>query len=313
MKFGLMASECRPGPTGGNGWDSVLAQARRAEAAGFDSVWLPDHFMWDGTTGRAAGTPILEAYLCLAGLAVGTERLKLGVLVSGAPYRNPALLAKMVTTLDVMSHGRAILGIGSGWARFEFDAYGRPFPDVPDRMRGLRDAVEIARRMWASSPAGYAGTVYAIRDARNDPPPVQRPRPPSLIGGGGERTTLRLATRFADYCNVSGAPEVVERKYAVLRAHSAAVGRPHEQITKTLFTWFLIGGTAAEAEAKRRYFEGNPPTFAGLVGTPEQIVERLRQYEAVGVQEVYVSMRDAYELESIALFGDTVIPALAER
>jgi alkanesulfonate monooxygenase SsuD/methylene tetrahydromethanopterin reductase-like flavin-dependent oxidoreductase (luciferase family) len=112
---------------------------------------------------------------------------------------------------------------------------------------------------------------------------------------------------------VSGAPEVVERKYAVLRAHSAAVGRPHEQITRTLITWFPIGGTAAEAEAKRRYFEGNPPTFAGLVGTPEQIVERLRQYEAVGVQEVYVSMRDAYELESIALFGDTVIPALAGR
>jgi F420-dependent oxidoreductase-like protein len=312
MKCGLMTSECRPGPTGGNGWDSILAQARRAESVGFDSVWFPDHFMWDGSTGRAAGTPLLECYLALAGLAVGTQRVKLGTLVAGAPYRNPALLAKMVTTLDVMSHGRAIFGIGAGWAKFEFDAYGWPFPDVPTRMRGLRDTVEIALKMWASSPASYAGKVYTIKDARNDPPPIQRPHPPILIGGSGERTTLRLAARYGDYCNMSGTPEVVERKYAILRDHCADVGRPYDEVTRTLFTWFLIGRTEADVQTKLSCLEEPLPTFAGLAGTPGQIVERLREYRAAGVQEAYISMRDAWELESIELFGKTVIPALSE-
>jgi F420-dependent oxidoreductase-like protein len=312
VKFGLMTSECRIGPGGGNAWDSVLAQARAAEAAGFDSVWLPDHFMWDGSTGRAVGTPILEAYMALAGIAAGTERVNLGVLVTGAPYRNPALLVKMVTTLDVMSHGRAIFGIGAGWAKFEFDAYGWPFPDVSSRMRGLRDTVEIALAMWRSSPASYEGTVYSIRDARNEPPAVQQPHPPIMIGGGGERTTLRLAARYADLCNVSGDFDRVRHKYAVLREHCEAVGRPYDEVTRTLFTWFMVGRTETEAQAKRRYFEnGDVPTFAGLIGTPEQTVERLRQYEALGVQEVYVAMRDAFELEPIRLFGETVIAALS--
>ena len=147
---------------------------------------------------------------------------------------------------------------------------------------------------------------------RNDPPPVQKPHPPILIGGSGEKTTRRLAARFADYCNMSGSPEVVKHKYDVLREHCAAVGRPYDQIARTVFLWFLIGRTEAEAQAKRKRFEGNLPTFAGLIGTPDQIVDRLRQYQAVGSQEVYFSMRDAYELESIELFGETVIPALAD-
>jgi alkanesulfonate monooxygenase SsuD/methylene tetrahydromethanopterin reductase-like flavin-dependent oxidoreductase (luciferase family) len=162
--------------------------------------------MWDGSTGRAAGTAVLEAHLSLAGFAVGTARVKLGVLVAGAPYRNPARLAKMVTTLDVMSHGRAIFGIGAGWARFEFDAYGWALPDVPTGMRGLRDTIQIVRRMWARSPASYTGKVYSIARARKDPPPVSRPHPPILVGGSGERTTLRLAARYGDYANTSGDP-----------------------------------------------------------------------------------------------------------
>ena len=310
MKFGLMISECRPAARGGNEWDSVLAQARAAEAAGFDSVWVPDHFMWDGSTGRAAGTAVLEAYLSLAGFAVGTERVKLGVLVAGAPYRNPALLAKMVTTLDVMSHGRAICGIGAGWAKFEFDAYGWEFPDVPTRMRGLRDTIQVVRRMMTRSPASYRGKVYSIERARNDPPPVRRPHPPILVGGSGERTTLRLAARYGDYCNTSGEPDRVGHKFGVLRRHCAEVGRPYEAVKKTLFTWYLVGRTEGEARAKERYFEGKPPTFAGMMATPEQIIARLHEYERVGVEEVYLSMRDAYELEPIALFGATVIPAL---
>jgi alkanesulfonate monooxygenase SsuD/methylene tetrahydromethanopterin reductase-like flavin-dependent oxidoreductase (luciferase family) len=211
-----------------------------------------------------------------------------------------------------MSHGRAIFGIGAGWAKFEFDAYGWPFPDVSSRMRGLRDTVEIALAMWRSSPASYEGTVYSIRDARNEPPAVQEPHPPIMIGGGGERTTLRLAARYADLCNVSGDFDRVRHKYAVLREHCEAVGRSYDEVTRTLFTWFMVGRTETEAQAKRRYFEnGDVPTFAGLMGTPEQIVERLRRYEALGVQEVYVSMRDAFELEPIRLFGETVIAALS--
>jgi alkanesulfonate monooxygenase SsuD/methylene tetrahydromethanopterin reductase-like flavin-dependent oxidoreductase (luciferase family) len=133
--------------------------------------------MWDGSTGRSAGTAVLESYLSPAGFAVGTERVKLGVLVAGAPYRNPALLAKMVTTLDVMSHGRAICGIGAGWARLEFGAYGWELPDVPTRQRGSRGTIQIVRRVSARSAASHAGKVFSTARARNDPPPVSRPHP----------------------------------------------------------------------------------------------------------------------------------------
>jgi alkanesulfonate monooxygenase SsuD/methylene tetrahydromethanopterin reductase-like flavin-dependent oxidoreductase (luciferase family) len=161
-----------------------------------------------------------------------------------------------------------------------------------------------------TSPATHRGKVYSVENARNDPPPVQRPHPPIMIGGGGERTTLRLAARYGDACNVSGEVERVAHTYAVLREHCEAIGRPYDEVTRTLFTWFLIGPTEGEARAKTRYFRGDAPTFGGLIGTPEQVVERLRAFEAIGVQEVYLSMRDSFELEPVRYFGETVIPEL---
>jgi len=311
MRFGLVISECREGPGGGNAWDSVLAQARAAEAAGFDSVWVPDHFMWDGTAGRVAGTPILESQLTLAGIAVGTDRVRLGTLVSAAAYRNPALLTKMVTTLDIMSHGRAVLGVGAGWAKYEFDAYGWPFPEVGTRLRYLRDTVEIALAMWASSPASYQGAVASIVGARNDPPPVQQPHPPILIGGSGERTTLRLVARFADYCSFMGEPEEIARKLGVLLEHCLAVGRDYKTITRTVLTWFMVADDRAAAAAKQRYLESDAHRFAGMIGTPGEIIAKVRAYEAIGVDEVYLFMRDAFELEPLAAFGQSVIASLA--
>lgn len=312
MKFGFMTNEFRPGPQGGNEWDSILTQARLAESLGFDKVFLYDHFMWIQGTTHPEGSPVLECYMGLAGLAVGTEKVKIGAMVAGVPYRNPALHVKMVTTLDIMSRGRAIFGVGAAWAKHEFDAYGWPFPDVPDRMRGLRDAVRIAKAMWESSPASYEGKIYSIKEARNDPPPVQRPHPPILIGGSGEQATLKLVAQYADYCNVMGDPERVGQKYAVLREHCQAVGRPYEAIRKTHFMWLLIGRTQAEADAKLKRWEGQLPGFYGMAGTPDQIIARMREYHQAGSEEIYFSMKDAFELEPLRLFGETVLPALQE-
>jgi alkanesulfonate monooxygenase SsuD/methylene tetrahydromethanopterin reductase-like flavin-dependent oxidoreductase (luciferase family) len=307
MRFGLVLSECRPKVEGGNGWDSVLAQAQTAEAAGFDSIWLPDHFMWDGTTGRSVGTPILESQVTLAGLAVGTKSVMLGTLVAGAPYRNPALLTKMVTTLDVMSHGRAILGVGAGWAKYEFEAYGWPFRDAPTRLRGVKDTVEIALAMWRSSPATYEGEVASIRGARNDPPSVQQPHPPIMIGGEGERVALRLIAQYGDYCSFKGEVDYVARKLELLQQHCDVVGRDFDTIIPGHVTWFIVGQTPKEVESKKKYLHPDSHRFPGLLGTPDQIIERLHTYEKVGIGAVYFLMRDAYELDSLRLFGETVI------
>ena len=310
MRFGLLMPNIAPAsPGGGNPFDRLLAIARAAEAAGFDALWITDHVMFreDEATGRPM--EILECFVTLGALAAATERVRLGSYVAGVPYRNPALVAKMFTTLDVISHGRAIVGLGAAWHEEEFTAYGWPFPSLPERFERLAEAVQIVHALMTERPASFAGTHYAIADARNDPPPVQRPRPPILIGGGGERVTLRLVARYADYCNVSGDPATVAHKFAVLAGHCRAVGRPAEAITRTNDVSVLIDEDEARLAAKRERY----PSFTNhpLVGTPAAVIAGLRAFAAAGTQETIVELVEAAELDAVRLFGETVIPALA--
>jgi len=310
MRFGLILPNIAPAPPdGSNLFDRVLAMAQTAEEAGFDTVWATDHVMFapDQATGRP--THILECFVALGALAAATRRVRLGSYVAGVPYRNPGLLAKMFTTLDVISHGRAIVGIGAAWHAEEFAAYGWPFGTTKERLEKLEDAVHIIDKLMTEPPASHAGRHYAVANARNDPSPIQRPRPPILIGGGGEKVTLRLVARYADACNVSGDPAAVGHKFAVLRAHCAAVGRPYEAITRTNDVSVLIARDEAELAAKRaRYasFVNHP-----LVGTPETIVAGLREFAAIGSQEIVVEIVDDAPLDAIRLFGEAVIPVLA--
>ncbi|MEO8287059.1 MAG: TIGR03560 family F420-dependent LLM class oxidoreductase [Chloroflexota bacterium] len=305
MLLGLQLWPCRPGEHG-NEFDTILAVVRACEHAGLDSVLMPDHFIFPDE--EHPDVPVLESFVTLGAIAAATSRIRIGELAVGVPYRNPALLAKLCATLDVVSHGRSIVGLGAAWHEREFAAYGWPFPAVPQRMEMLEEAVQIVDRMLRESPASFSGKHYSIMDAYNDPRPVQRPRPPIMIAGSGERVTLKLVARYADYCNVFGDPETVAHLYDVLRTHCDTVGRPFDQITRCNHTSILIASDDAELAIKKRQH----PDFDGIAGTPEEVVAGLREYAAAGSQYVTFNLADAEDTSAIQLLGEAVLPLVAE-
>ncbi len=291
----------------GNHWDTTLAAAHAAEKAGLDSVWLADHFMFPDYANLDREKPVFDCFVALGGIAATTTRIRLGQLVVGVPYRNPALLAKMLTTLDVMSHGRTIVGLGAAWHQPEFDAYGWPFPSVRDRMEMLEEAVQIVDRMLTQRPASFSGKHYTVDQAYNDPMPVQKPRPPIMIGGSGEKVTLRIAAQYGDFCNINGDPETVARRYDLLRQHCERVGRPPEAVTRSNDMAILIAENEHELAQKKEQFG----TRFQLMGTPDQVVEGLQRYARAGSQYVTFNMPDANRVQPILLFGETVVQAAA--
>lgn len=306
MLIGLQLMPTRPSEHG-NHVDTLLAIVRACEEAGLDSVWMADHFMFVDDDQPANEVPILECFVTLGAIAAATSTIRIGELVVGAPYRNPALLAKLCATLDVVSHGRSIIGLGAAWHEPEFTAYGWPFPPVRERMEMLEEAVQIVDRMLTQRPASFEGKHYSIRDAYNDPPPVQQPRPPIVIGGSGERATLKLVARYADMCNVSGDPDTVARLYAVLRDHCDRVRRRFEDITLCNHVSILFAKDEDELAAKRQ----RHPDFDGVADTPDTVVARLAEYAAVGSRYLTCTLVEPEDLETIRLMGETVVPRLA--
>ena len=237
-----------------------LAQlARRAEDAGFDSFWLWDHFFWDespvgpGVTDRE----MIESYTALGFIAGATRSIKLGTMVASATYRHPGVLVKQVTTLDVLSGGRAIFGIGAGWFEEEHRALGIPFPSRRERFERLEETVQIALHMWADEgrydrAKRFLGKHYQLERTLNVPQALQRPHPPILIGGSGERKTLRLVAQYADACNLHDrfGPDGLAHKLAVLREHCERVGRPYEAIEKTLYARLQVTGSGSMPAAE---------------------------------------------------------------
>ncbi|GAA4901291.1 LLM class F420-dependent oxidoreductase [Streptomonospora salina] len=205
--------------------------AREADGAGLSSLWVMDH-VWQIEMVGAAEEPMLEGYSALSYAAGVTENITLGTLVTGAVYRHPGMLVKGVTTLDVLSGGRAWLGIGAAWFEGEARGLGLPFPPTAERFERLEETLQIAHRMWSGDESPYHGTHYRLERPLNSPAPVQRPRPPILVGGGGEKKTLRYVAAYADACNLFAGPDL-EHKLDVLRGHCAAEGRPYAEIEKT--------------------------------------------------------------------------------
>src|SRR3954462_12286138 len=228
-------------------FDHTAARAVAAELGGFDEVWVMDHF-WQLPALGGPDEPILEAYTLLGALAARTERVQLGTLVTGVTYRNPALLAKMVTTLDVISKGRAILGIGAAWYEEEHDGYGFDFPRAGERLDRLEEAVQICRAMFREDHQTFKGRYFSIEDARNVPRPIQPGGPRIMIGGGGEKRTLRLVAQYADMCNVSGGPATIAHKLDVLRTHCKDVGRDPSEILTTRLGTLVLTSSAEETE-----------------------------------------------------------------
>ncbi|MFL5732511.1 MAG: TIGR03560 family F420-dependent LLM class oxidoreductase [Chloroflexia bacterium] len=268
-----------------------------------------DHFMFADEEHPEQEMPIMECFVTLGAIAAATSRIRIGQLVAGAPYRNPALLAKMCATLDVISHGRSIVGLGAGWHEQEFRAYGWPFPPVRERLEMLEEAVQIVDLMLTRRPASFNGKHYAIQNAYNDPMPVQKARPPIMIGGSGEKIILRLVAQYADYCNVGGDPATVAHKFGVLRKHCEAVGRPFAEITLCNNVGIVLARNEAELRDKKEKY----PDFGDIAGTPEMVLAQLEEYAKVGSQYITFHIPDAEEIEPIVLLGNEVLPRLAGR
>jgi F420-dependent oxidoreductase-like protein len=262
-------------------FDRVVEQAQTAEEQGFDLVTVMDHLYQIGGIGSVE-EPMLEGWMALAALARETRRVRLGTLVTGVTYRNPALLAKEVTTLDTISGGRAILGIGAAWNDVEHEGYGFEFPPIRDRMDRLEEALTIIKAMFTEDRPSFHGDHYRVERALNVPRPVQPGGPPILVGGGGEQRTLRIAARFADMTHwFSLGLEALRHKTEVLERYCAEIGRDPSAIERTMGAPVVVTGSDAET---REVLEHLPPERRALirVGQPEEAAEVLRPYIEAG-------------------------------
>ncbi len=291
-------------------YEAMTAVGRDAEKAGFDSIWVYDHFH---TVPTPEMETTFECWSITAGLARDTQSIKIGQMVTCNGYRNPALLAKIASTIDVMSAGRLLCGLGAGWYEHEWRAYGYGFPDVPERMRAFREAVEIVVKMWTEERPTYAGKFYTIDGPINEPKGIQRPHIPLWLGGGGEKVTLKLVAKYAQACNVGGGnPELVRQKLDILRGHCDALGRDYQSIAKsTNLNVFLInpGEDPERATAKARGKASLEEYRKGtMVATPAEVRERVQQLVEAGADYIIAYLpRVAYERERVAQFAEEVM------
>lgn len=305
MKFGLFF------PQVGVPFGVIRERAQLADRLGYDSILFVDH-MW------SRGLPDmdhLEAWTVMSATAAVTDRLKIGTLVMCNSYRNPALLAKMAASLDALSNGRLIFGIGAGWMDEEYRAYGYPFPSVRTRIEQLDEGLEIITRMFSEPRATVQGKYYAVDGAVNNPKPVQQPRPPILIGGAGEKLMLRVVARHADIWNCpNNVATELPRKLAVLRDHCAAIGRDPNQIEVSEQCVVVLGKDDNEFKEKwafanaalGRVFDLEKTAFRG---TPNQVIDQLHKRKEQGVTFFTVLFGDFHHPATLELFVEKVLPA----
>jgi F420-dependent oxidoreductase-like protein len=290
----------------------MLSLWHEVDTLGFDSAWVFDHFIpiFSDPTG-----PCLEGWTALAALAMATKNVRLGVMVTGNTYRHPAVLAKMATTVDVISGGRLILGLGTGWFELEHKAYDIPFPKIADRLAMLDEALEVIKRLWTEEKANFTGKYYQLNDSLFNPKPVQKPHPPILVGAGGERVALGIVARHANMWNTFGSPEVFRHKIAVLTEHCHKVGRDPGSIEKSvLIQMTLTNDPEKERQALAAYAATWKTTLEEarkwiLVGSPEKVRKQVEDFIAVGVTHLIISVSSPYDREALQRFAQEVMPA----
>ena len=294
MRLGLQVPVF-PWPNGQSQLAQTFGQiAEHADKAGFYSLWVMDHFFQIGFAGGPE-MEMLEGWSALAFAAGHTQRIKLGTMVTGVTYRYPGILVKTATTLDVLSGGRAYFGIGAAWNEVEHKGLGVPFPSTSERFERLEETLQIALQMWSGDEKPYNGKHYQLERPLNSPQSVQRPHPPILIGGTGERKTLRMVAQYADACNIFARLDdnFLQNKLNVLREHCQAIGRPYEQIEKTTLSVISLSRDGRNGSM-----------------TPAAAIEYFASLAALGVDQAIFSMPNVYDLDVFDLFATEVIPAV---
>lgn len=288
MKIGLQLPHFRPStPETMRDW--LISTAQAADQGGFDSIWVMDHFFQLGHWLGEAEDEMYEGYTTLGFLAGVTEKVSIGLLVGGVIYRHPAVVIKMINTLDILSGGRAYMGIGAAWYEHETDSLGMRFPPMKERFEQLEDILQIAHHMWSDNREPFDGTHVSMPYPVSNPQPLQKPHPPIMIGGMGPTKTLRFVAQYADACNFFGNSEndLLEERLGVLQQHCADLGRPYEEIEKTvLITADLQDGTA------------------------DDVISRGMTLKEMGFEHIICNIKGLYTPENIGKFNDQIIPAL---
>jgi F420-dependent oxidoreductase-like protein len=287
VKIGLQIPDFT-GPGAARLGPDLATVARTADDAGFEFISVMDHFFQIGAVGPP-DRDMLEAYTTLGYLAGVTSRAKLVTLVTGAVYRHPGILAKIVTTLDVLSGGRAWLGIGAAWNEEESSGLGIPFPPVAERFERLEETLQICLQMWRGDESPYQGAHYQLERPLNYPKALSAPHPPIMIGGSGERKTLRFVARYAQACNLFPGPDLA-RKLDVLRAHCDAEGRDYDEIEKTCYFIFDVGDKGQHAG---------------------QVVDQLGDLAGLGFQAAIGAVANVWDVTPLEVIGAEVIPAVS--
>ena len=285
MRFGVFTSLM------GQTWPGVLELWQHLESTGWDTACVSDHFMPNTREREGA---VLEAWSTLSALAAVVPRMRIGTIVLGNTYRHPSVVAKMAAQVDIISGGRLLFGIGAAWQRNEHEAYGIPFYTMRERLERLDEACTVFRLLWTERRSNFDGRYYQLADAPLDPKPVQKPHPELMIGGGGERVTLRIAAKHADHWNVWGGPKVLARKSAVLEEHCSKLGRDSKSINRSVNMALLITNSKADIDRLAETIAARMGSHAAdardtcLAGTPDQIREQLRRLQSAGATMVFV-------------------------
>jgi F420-dependent oxidoreductase-like protein len=297
-------------------YEAMTSVAKEADKGAWDSIWVFDHFH---TVPEPTMNSVFECWTITATLARDTERVKIGQMVTCNGYRNPALMAKIASTVDVASHGRLLFGFGAGWYEHEWRAYGYGFPETRDRMAAFREGVEIVHKMFTEDKPKFSGKYYSIDEPINEPKSHKRGyKIPLWIGGGGPKVTLKLVAQYGDACNVGS--NVVTEKLEILKQHCETVGRDYDEITKSSgLDPYIIPRDAdpvqATAMVREKYYDGvTYEAFAerNLVGDADQLIEKIGTLQEQGIQYLTINMPGiAYDKEPMQRFADEVIPAFS--
>jgi F420-dependent oxidoreductase-like protein len=281
----------------------------------FDHLWLVDHFV--PGAGGAVGSegPHFEGWTALSALAMATERVRIGTLVTGNTYRHPSVLAKMATTVDHISGGRLEFGLGAAWHEYEHEAFGIPFHTVRERLDRLEEAAHLIKLLWTEERPQFEGKYYQVNEPPYNPPNVQQPHPPFLIGGGGEKRTLRTVARYADVCNVQGTPEQVQHKFEVLAQHCRDAGRDPSEVKRTIQVMLFLNDDPA---FQQRVVQGVMAFRGGtedearrsvLMGSVDDVKAGVQAFVDAGVEGIYLQQFPRTHRESLLRFSKEVIPA----